>query len=483
MTAKIFDTPKLRSRIMTADVTAKEKWLGYLIGPCGALLLNAALGGYLNVYYTDVLGLTGVWNGAFLVVFPIISKIIDAITNVIMGYIIDHTRTGQGKARPWLLLSAPLMTVTALLLFWIPKADLSVQAIWVMLSYNLFFSFAYTIYNMSHSLLVPLSTRNSTQRGSLSVFNQVAAIMVTGIICAFLFPMVITPWWGIDRSRWITVMSVLSIVALPATILEYYFSRERITEEQDRREKKEKSYLQQGRAVFSDRYIWIILGYILVTTVSSGLKNMSTVYYCNYVLGTYNDGVTMTMINVIGGLPMGIGLFAVWPLAKKFGKRNVTFVGTFLVAIGSIICLMSPRNMVIVLIGQFIKNMGGLPGAYIFMALFGDVLDHAEWKSGVRCDGLAMSVYSVITVAMMGICTGIFNGLLAGAGYVTPHYDAAGALVCVQPDSVQSIIIICYLGVDVAACALTAILLWFLNVEKDMKKINCAYEEKKSGKF
>ena len=53
---------------------------------------------YLNQFYTDVLGLGGVWNGMFLVVFPIVSKVIDAITNVIMGYVIDRTRTKQGKA-------------------------------------------------------------------------------------------------------------------------------------------------------------------------------------------------------------------------------------------------------------------------------------------------------------------------------------------------------------------------------------------------
>ena len=97
------------SRAAGAHVGKKEKWLGYLIGPCGALLLNAVLAVYLNVFYTDVLKLTGVWGGAFLMVFPIVSKIIDAITNILMGQIIDRTKTKEGKARPWLLLSAILM--------------------------------------------------------------------------------------------------------------------------------------------------------------------------------------------------------------------------------------------------------------------------------------------------------------------------------------------------------------------------------------
>ncbi len=105
------NTKNFQSRINTQNVTGKERWLGYLLGPTGALLLNAVLATYLNVFYTDVLKLTTVWGGAFLMLFPVISKIIDAVTNVIMGQIIERTKTAQGKARPWLLLSAPLMAV------------------------------------------------------------------------------------------------------------------------------------------------------------------------------------------------------------------------------------------------------------------------------------------------------------------------------------------------------------------------------------
>ncbi len=137
-TSKLLGGKLFSSGVNGENVTARERWLGYLIGPAGALLLNAVLATYLNVYYTDVLKLTTVWGGAFLAVFPVVSKVIDAITNVIMGYIIDRTRTAQGKARPWLLLSAPLVAVSGILLFTVPSGNETVQVIWVMLSYNLF---------------------------------------------------------------------------------------------------------------------------------------------------------------------------------------------------------------------------------------------------------------------------------------------------------------------------------------------------------
>ena len=469
--ATLLDCKALQSRVRSEDVTPAEKWLGYLLGPAGALLLNAVLATYLNVYYTDVLKLTHVWGGAFLVIFPIVSKIIDAITNVVMGYIIDRTHTSAGKARPWLLLSAPLLTVTGILLFTVPSGSETVQVIWVMVSYNLFYSFAYTIFNMSHNLMVPLSTRNITERGSLSVFNQIATIMMSGILVALVFPMVIMPMIGVDQGKWITLMSALSLLALPLTLLEYYFTKERVTlEERSAGIEKTVPFAQQLKAIFTDKYMLLIYAYFLIYTAGTSIKNISLVYFCNYVLGSYNDGITQTMLSVIGGIPMGIGIFAVWPLAKKFGKRNVTLAGFILYAIGGAICWAFPTNMVIMLVGQFIKNIGGLPCAYVFMALFADVLDHLEWKTGFRSDGVAMSVYNIIAVAMVGICTGVFNGLLGHAGYIAPEIVNGATVAAAQSDTVKGVITFGFVGLEVFTGVILAVLLVFLNVEKGIEK-------------
>ena len=465
LSAKLFD-----SRVHSQNVTGKEKWLGYLLGPCGALLLNAVLATYLNVYYTDVLKLTTVWGGAFLVMFPLVSKIIDAITNVIMGYIIDRTKTKQGKARPWLLLSAPLVALTGILLFTVPNAGETVQVIWVMLSYNLFYSFAYTIYNMSHNLMCPLSTRNTIQRGGLSVFNQISTIMMSGIIVALIFPMAVMPMLGVDQTKWILVMSVLSILSLPLTLLEYYFTKERVTEEQSGTEEKKLPSLTQLKIVLTDKYMILMFVYFFIYTLGTSLKNIGLVYYCNYVLGTYNDGVTQTMISVIGGIPMGIGIFAVWPLAKKFGKRNVTLAGFILYAIGSAICWAVPTNMAVVLVGQFIKNIGGLPCAYVFMALFADGLDHLEWKSGVRSDGVAMSIYNILAVATIGVSTSLFNALISKAGYVAPKLVDGVTVAAEQSQAVKNMITFSFVGLETITGIILAVLLIFLTVEKTLSR-------------
>lgn len=470
MTNKL-NSPLFNSRVKSDEVRKSEKWLGYLLGPSGALLLNAVLATYLNVYYTDVLKLTTIWGGVFLTVFPIISKVIDAITNVIMGYIIDHTKTAQGKARPWLFLSAPLLLISGVLLFVVPQGNETVQVIWVMLSYNLFYSFAYTIYNMSHNLMVPLSTRNTEQRGSLSVFNQISTIMMSGIIVALIFPMLIMPQLGVDKSEWIVTMSILSCLALPLTLMEYYFTKERVTMEDINKKEEEKiPYKNLLKAIFTDKYMVLILLYFLIYTVGTQFKNLGLVYFCNYVLGTYNDGKTQTMISVIGGIPMGIGIFAVWPLAKKFGKRNLTIAGFVLYAIGSAICWICPTNMVVVLVGQFIKNIGGLPCSYVFMALFADVLDHLEWKHNFRCDGIAMSIYNIIAVTSVGIVTGLFNMLLSKSGYVAPSLINGETVAAVQNVATKNAITFSFVGLETITAVILIVILAFINVEKHIDK-------------
>ena len=366
-----------------------------------------------------------------------------------------------------------------------------------MISYNLFYSFAYTIFNMSHNLMVPLSTRDGTARGSLSVFNQITTIMMSGILVALVFPMVIMPAIGVDKSKWITLMSVLSILALPLTLLEYFFTKERVTEEAAGEEDEGLSFGQQLKLLFSDKYMVLMYVYFLVYTVGVTLKNLGLVYYCNYVLGTYNDGVTQMLVSVIGGIPMGIGIFAVWPLAKKFGKRNVTMVGFVLYAVGSLICWLFPHSLVIVLIGQFIKNVGGLPCSYVFMALFADCLDHLEWKTDKRIDGAAMSIYNIIAVAMVGIMTGVFNWMLATSGYIAPitarsTAEAASALAAngwtaqlaldaikpaadgvltvamQQPEAVYGVINFAFVGLEVITGIILVVVLKFLDVEKNL---------------
>ena len=462
---KIFD-----SRIHSANTTNAERWLGYFLGPAFVMTMFYISGQtYLNMFYTDVLKMTPIMGGMFLVMLPIISKILDAITNILMGSIIDKTRSRQGKARPWILISAPLLVLSGILLFTVPTGNTTVQVIWVMLSYNFYFSVAFTMYNISHTLMVPLSTRNNKQRDTLAMLSSMGQSMLPGTIVSLVFPAVILPLIGVDQGKWIKVMAVLSILMLPAVLMEYYFTRERITEESMEIAEEEKHTLkEQLKACFSSKY-WIM---IMVVAILYNLYNhfqvTSTTYYCNWVLGSYNDGITMTLVNAVGQAPLGFGILLLWPLVRKFGKRNVMIAGLGIGILGSVICAMNPRTMGVVLVGLMLKSLGILPIMYTLLSMIADALDHVEWLNGFRADGFSASVYSIILTVTAGISSGLFNLGLSSTGYVAPLAD--GSYVA-QASSVQTFFIWGIFVIPAIFFVVIAAVLVFFRVEKELPKM------------
>ncbi len=438
MRSKFFDT-----KIKSANVQNSERIFGHLLGPAFVMSMFYISGqSYLNTFYTDVLNLTPIWGGLFLALLPVVSKILDAITNLAMGYIVDHTRSRHGKARPWILISGPLLVISSILLFAVPKASPAVQVAWVTISYNVYFSIAFTMYNISHNLMVPLSTRNSKQRDTLAMFSSMGVSMVPGAIVALVIPTFVLPYIGVDQSKWMLVMSILSILALPAVMLEYYFTRERVTEESYDIPTEETAKIttkDQLRGCLNSKY-WVIMMLILIIyNLYNNFQATSIIYYANWVLGTYNDGHTLTLLNVGGQFPLGVGVLLMWPLVRKFGKRNVMAGGFLLGIIGCVFALFNPHSMVNALGGLILKSFGTIPITYILVGMIADCLDHIEWKNGFRCDGFSTSIQSVILTIASGISAGLFNLALGRVSYIAPSGTAEQIAAITQTQAAQNL--------------------------------------------
>lgn len=468
---RLFSKPLFNSRIKSENMQKSEKWLGYFIGPAVVMCMFYMCGQtYLNTFYTDVLKLGSIGGGLFLALLPIISKIIDAVTNIVMGQIIERTHTGQGKARPWLLISAPLLAISGILLFTVPTGSIRAQVIWVTVSYNLYFCLAFTMYNISHTLMVPLSTRNSKQRDTLSLFTSMGTSMIPGAVISMLFPMLILPIIGVDQGKWITVMSVISILALPAVFLEYYFTRERVTEEGIATEKTAPtvSLKSQLAGCMKSQYWIVIMGIIVLYNLYNNFQVTSSLYYANWVLGTYNDGFTYTIMNAVGQAPLGLGVFLLWPLVRKIGKGNCMIVGSALSVAGNVLCAVFAKKLPIVLVGMVIRSLGVLPITYILMSMLADTLDHVEFLNGFRCDGLSSSLYSIILTVTTGISAGIFNLCLSKVGYVPP---AADGTILAQSAGVQNFFVIGFFIVPAVGAFMVGFLCSFYRIDKELPQI------------
>lgn len=474
-----FNAPLVKTKITSASVKPKEMLLGYFIGPFLALISNAIFGAYLNRYYSDVLGWTNTAKfGIFSAVLPMISVIFVIIGNLFIGRLIDKTRTSQGKARPYMLLSAPLVTIAIALLFMTPQTGTpALQMIWIAVSYNLYYAVAYPFFYTAHSSMVALSTRDSKSRGLLATFSNASGVAAVGIGASILVPTFFQGFLFVENNgmidtaasynHWRILMIGLCFITFIAIILEYFFTRERVTEENVKLNitHEKVSISKQVKGCINSKYWWIIILYFLLFQLSGLIKNGSMSYYCRWMFDSIDSeagaGLAMGTLGLIGGIPTAVGMILAWPIANKLGKKRAVVIGLSFSVLGGLVSFIDVHNFVIVCIGVILKGIGSIPAMYVTLALLSDVLDHLEAKNGFRSDGFTMSVYGSIMVGMTGLGNGVINALLTSQGY--------NALLPVQNAGVQNMLALCFLGMEIIAYALIVILMSFLNVEKNIE--------------
>ena len=269
------------------------------------------------------------------------------------------------------------------------------------------------------------------------------------------------------NQKWVILMIVMIAALIIGCLLEYFFTRERITEEQiknaesagNSEESKVKKVTmgQQVKICMKDKYWWMIMIFWFLYQFGGMMKNNDMSFYSQ----AYTNGVSLSsFINTIGAVPTALGMVVVWPLAAKFTKSKAISLGGVLAALGAAAafsCLGFATNEAAVSgvsIGAFcVKALGTAPAMYISIALMANVLDHQEAVHGVRTDGFTMAVYGSIMVAMSGICNGIIIGL---NNLIDPaNKDALRFLHTFLAYGVEGI---CYL--------LIAVMFLFMNVEK-----------------
>ena len=461
MKGKHLSSAVFNSRIRGADVTKSEKALGYFIGPCLAYMVYSGLAGtYLTQFYTDVLGVTG----AVLTWMPLISKIISSIAGLGIGRMIDKSRTSQGKDRPWILCSGLLLAVCGFLLYAVPRASYSIQIAWVLISYNLFFSLAFSAYSLSHAMMVPLSTRDTKQRDSLAMLSSMAISMIPGALVTVVMPLLVRQIGVGDAARdsWLTVMGIISTLAIPATLIEYYYTKERVTAELAEK-KEEVSFSQHIRACFRNRHWLLVMAFTLILYICNSMSNSSMIYYCNWVLGNSVDsGATkQILVNVIGQAPMGFGIVILWPMVRRFGKKKVTIIGFLIAAIGSMIVLFAGNRMSLVLMGLFIKSIGSLP-SYVMASYLAEVLDNVEQQDRIRADGFSASVNSIIQTVALGLGQTILLAGISALGYIAPESTAQ---IVAQPDAIITFFRFCFAVLPIIGYGGGANLIFFYRLD------------------
>ena len=528
-----FETGLMRSKIKSQTVSLfPEAGLGYLLGPILALLGNGVINIWLIQYWDKVLGL-GTWAPLFETLLPILSAIIIVVGNIIVGRLMERKPSLAGKARPLILLGMPVILVAMLLLFLVPFPGAAKEtaaagsfeggmlaSIFIAVGYVLYYAFAWPLYYTSHSALVNLSTRDGAKRGLLGtaiMAAQLAAAGVSGMAGGWLVKLIgllpvyeyqtivdgkavtvstndfaeisaklednplFTYTTVISREaanqKWVILMIVMIAALVLGCLLEYFFTRERITEENiknaeaaeegtnaNKVQHKKVSMGQQIKICMKDKFWWMLMIFWFLYQFGGMMKNNDMSFFSQAFTG---DVATSSDINTIGAIPTALGMVIVWPLAAKLTKSKTISLGGIVAALAaaasfSALLLVDKTHIITdegtlfafkgIAVGSFcIKAIGTAPAMYISIALMANVLDHQEAVHGVRTDGFTMAVYGSIMAAMSGVC----NGIIVGLNSMFPDIYAKQWLHTFLAYGVEGI---CYI--------IIAVMFLFMSVEK-----------------
>lgn len=429
------------------------KKISYGCGAGGGSIINVFLSSYLTGYYTDTVGIAAAAIGTMFLV----SRLLDGFTDFAMGSIVDKTRTRWGKARPWLVLSAPLMMVGLFLLFSVPVGWSHASKLAYAYGTYIFLNcIVYTIYGIAHSALLSRMTRDSKDRNTISVVSSICSSLV-GLVVGSLSVLLQT------RFGWQMTGLILGILAAVLVLIAGLTIKETVGMDEGtigNGNAKAIPIRQQLPAVLKNRYFYLALLIGAFHLFVMANANASQQFYCRAVLG---EPMFMFQLLSIGQLP-GILILLIMPwFANRFSKRSFMCIGCLMMIAGFCILGVAGSNHTLLLLGTILRAAGIGPviaGQYAFVA---DACDYGEWKSGIRSEGLVSAALSIGAKIGIGIGSAITVWVLAATGYV------GGALV--QSESAIAGVKFAYSWMGVILSVFLLICILLMDVEKYLPQI------------
>lgn len=477
----LFEKDFMNSKATTNSVSTKEWVLGHLVGPLGLIFVVNTIAALVEKFFTQQTGaMYGAQNVAMIQqmggVYEIVmtaAKVLAVGMGLLNGWLIQHTESRQGRMRPWHLIFGFVSIIIGCLIFLFPGNALG-EAYWYYFFFLLicYHTVGSCYFYLFRDTICSLTTRDPKEKTHIQFIRKMSWTLLSGIVIGMVFNMVVLPLWlEKDIMGYPILMVTMSIIAIPLLLLEYFYTRERITEdvavEHDRLDEQKIPLRDQMKALLSNKYFVIL---IIIATVSGIVDNYKggnvQYFYIKFMLGGAENPLMYTIYQVVTGVPLGIGAFAIYPLAKKVGIKNLTVGGYALVLIGSIMGWMFPDQMIPAMVGGFLRNVGWLPNAYIFATLLCFAYDSVEYKSHMRLEGMmGVAVITALQALIYAPFAGGFESTILRLGFV----DVEGIIPSVE---VTNFMTLSFYLFDAILAAVVVILLPFVDVEKKLPEIN-----------
>jgi Na+/melibiose symporter-like transporter len=436
----------------TQKLSVAEK-AGYSLGDGAANFVFMTMILFQLNFYTDTMGIAAGIAGTLLLV----GRFWDAFFDPMMGVLADRTNTRWGKFRPWVLWTALPWAIAFVLAYTVPNFSYGGKLAYAAAT-NILLMTLYSANNTPYSAMTAVMTGDVNERTSLSSFRFVAALIAQLIVGGFTLPLVAKFGQGNNAKGWHMTISLWAMICVACFVITFLSTRERIQPVA-----REKVSIRQSFGTLGKIGPWIAMFILtLAHFTANSMRDGTVIYFFQYYVnkdrlfeflrgaglpyaagGASGSGWWYSLLNAFGlvinanksnvssvgfslwnmsaQLVLVLGVLFSTYLSIKFGKKAVALTGFALTTIfmaGFI--LLPPDNIWAIFVMIWLRSLVYAPTIPLLWAMFADVVDYAEWKTGRRTTGV---IYATVLFALkVGLSLGGFlaGWLLSGYGY-QPH--------------------------------------------------------------
>ena len=424
--------------------------LGYLFGDFGNDFTFILSSSFLLKFYTDVMGIAPWIVGLVMT----LARFVDAFTDVTMGRICDRSpMTEHGKFKPWIRRMAAPVAISSFLIYQsaFSGAAMWFRITWLIVTYILWGSIFYTSINIPYGSMASSISHDPGDRQSLSTYRTMGSTLAGVIVGAGV------PLLAYDKVDGNTVLSgtkftiiagVFSILSVICYLICFCLTTERVRSSEERSGNLGIGALLK-RAFSSRSLVSIIVASIVMLLAQLTLQSMSNYIFPNYYGNT--GAQSASTFAMMGGMIAAAAMAK--PLAKKFGKAEISVASNALAALVCILLFaLRPKNVWVYVLISSASWLGLGVFAMVSWALITDVIDDLELRWGKREDGSIYALYSFARKLGQAASAGLTGALLTAIGYS----DATAF----EPSVLRGIFDIATL-VPAMGFALLAVILWF----------------------
>lgn len=397
----------------------KDK-VGYMFGNIANDFMFILASMYLTVFYTDVLKI----NAALVGTMFLLSRVVDAFTDTLMGRIADKVKAGKaGKFKPWLIRVCGPVALASFLMYQtaVANAPMGARIAYMFITYLLWGSVCYTAINIPYGSMASVMSNEADDRAALSTFRGVGSLIpqvVVGVVIPmFLYKKIEQNGQEISvvvPESFPIVALILALLSVGCYLLCYYMCTERIPV--DDTAKENVTFGQTIKALFSNR---ALIGIVIVYISFLGAQMLNQTIN-NYIFKDFfNNTMGLTVINAAGFVPALALAPAAVPLSRKFGKKEVGIIAAIMGSVAyGLLFFIHTENVWLYVVLSIVGSLGFGLFNLIIWAFISDIIDDHEVKTGVREDGTIYAVCSFSRKIGQAIASAMGGWSLALIGYV-----------------------------------------------------------------